>query len=55
MVRRKLFARLDSIWSALCIGFLTRLPLPPDRSIRLLNFFSTLTGLRRPCPVVVRR
>jgi hypothetical protein len=52
---RKLWARSDSTWSALCIWFVRRAPLPPDRSLRLLTFVSTIAGLPRPCPVVVRR
>ena len=51
MVRRKFFARLDACWSVLCIWFIRRSPLPPDRSLRLINFLATTTGLPRPCPV----
>ena len=55
MVLRKLLARLDSCWSALCVWFVLRSPLPPDRSVRILTGLSILTGLHRPCPVVVSR
>ena len=54
MVRRKLLARLASSWCDLCTWFV-RLPVPPDRSLRLLTFFATVTGLPRPCPVRVPR
>jgi hypothetical protein len=55
MHRRKLLARLDSCWSALCVWFVRRSPFPPDRSIRLLNRLVTTAGLPCPCPVRVRR
>jgi hypothetical protein len=55
MVRRKLLARLDSVWSAVCVWFVRRAPLPPDRSVRLLSFVCTVTGLPRPRPVASPR
>ncbi len=51
---RKLTARLDSLWSDVCAGLVTRLPFPPDRTIRLLHFCSSIAGLPRPCPVLAR-
>lgn len=50
MVRRKLSAH----WCDLCAWFVRRAPFPPDRSLRLLTFFTAFTGLPRPCPVGVR-
>ena len=55
MVRRKLLVRLDTCWSVLCVWFVRRSPLPPDRSIRLLARLSAAAGLPRPCPVWARR
>ena len=54
MVRRKLLARLDACWSVLCIWFIRRSPLPPARSLRLINQLSTVTGLSRPSVVTAR-
>jgi hypothetical protein len=51
MVRRKLLARWVTSWSAFCLWAVRRAPLPPDRTLRLLNFCSAVTGLPRPCPV----
>jgi hypothetical protein len=55
MDSRKPRARPRSIWSALCTWYLRRDPFPPDYSLRLLTFFSKITGLPRPCPAVIRR
>lgn len=55
MVRRKRLARLALSWCDLCTWFVRRLPLPPDRSLRLLTFFSAVTGLPRPCAALARR
>lgn len=51
MVRRKLSAH----WCDLCAWFVRRAPLPPDRSLRLLTFFTRSTGLPRPYAVRVSR
>jgi hypothetical protein len=55
MVRRKLLARWVAHWTPFCLWVVRRAPLPPDRSLRLLNFFSAVTGLPRPCAAAVRR
>jgi hypothetical protein len=51
MVRRKRLARRVAPWSAFCLWAVRRAPVPPDRTLRLLNFFSAVTGLPRPRPV----
>jgi len=51
MAWRKILERLDACWSAACIWFIRRSPLPADQSLRLLNRVSSLMGLPRPCPV----
>jgi hypothetical protein len=51
MARRSLLARIDSRWSALCVWFVRRSPLPPDQSIRLLIRLSAIFKLPRPVPV----
>lgn len=55
MHRRNVADQLDDCWSALCVWFLRRSPLPPARSYRLLARLSAVLGLPCPCPVAVRR
>ena len=50
MVRRKLLARWVTSWSAFCLWAVRRAPLPPDRTLRLLNFCSAVTGLPPALP-----
>ena len=54
MAWRTLLERLDVCWSAACVWFLRRSPLPPNCSLRLLTRLSAITGLPRPCPIRAR-
>ena len=55
MVRRNLLARLDRCWSALCVWFINRSPLPPEQSLRMLRLVATVLCLPTPSPVIARR
>jgi hypothetical protein len=54
MVPRTILKRLAGCWSAACVWFVRRSLLSPERSLRLLNLLSFLTGLPRLCPVRLR-
>ena len=54
MIRRNRLARLDRCWSALCVWFMNRSPLPPEQSLRMLRLIASVCYLPTPCSVITR-